>query len=293
MPQKSLTLVPDLRRKLKYLLDVRGGDMPGWSYRVTTQALLAAALTDMGTTTDEPTISRWKRHEDISNLVHIAPKIAQIFRCDEQSFRRNDLLTFVENTEGTAVPWHVLVATAAIAGTIAAKPLPIQAGVRALRPLVAYPTDVDWNDNIPLPELKPGSLFEVILPCPEIKVPRAASDRLHTLLFSGDGDGYVNWIPRFRGSKAFKDIGRILQGQDIRLPSFGGELKIDEQSQGKHDIVLLVTVEELPLALHAALEAEVENAGLLPALEVLARWLAPRLQNGRAAMGRRPYFVRA
>src|SRR4051812_5725807 len=105
MPATSLTHVPDLGSKLRYLLDVRGGDMPGWRHRITTQALLAQALTELGTNTDEPAISRWKRPEDIPNLVHIAPKIARIFRCDEQAFRRDDLLTFVEKTEGTAASW--------------------------------------------------------------------------------------------------------------------------------------------------------------------------------------------
>ena len=31
-----------------------------------------------------------------------------------------------------------------------------------------------------------------------------------------------------------------MPGQEIRLPSFGGALKVDEQSDGKHDIFLVL-----------------------------------------------------
>jgi hypothetical protein len=291
MLEMPLTHVTDLGQKLEYLLHVRGGDMPGWSHRVTSQKLLALALTELGTNTDEPTIARWKRPPgDIPNLVKVAPKIAEIFDCDEQSFRRDDIITFVEKTEGRSVSWGHLVATATIVGTIREKPAPSQGVMPALRPMNARPKEAQ-DAEAPLPVLRPGFPLEAALPCPDV-APGVPSGPRHVLLFSGDNDGYLNWLPRYRTSKAFKNLETIPAGTpEIRVPSFGGEITVDPDADGKHVIVLVVSVDELPAALRIALEAPVQNADLMEALTALARWLAPRLRDGRAAIRRRPYFV--
>ena len=293
MSDLAVTHVPDLKGKLDWLLNVWGGDMPGWNYRVTRhQYLLAKALTELGVHVTEATISREWRRGYIPNLVSVAPKIGQIFRCDGQSFRRDDLNTFIEKTEGKAPSWGTLVTTAAVVGTVAALPPPAPALHPTMHSLHAFPDDMERDEDDDLPFLKPGERLEAVLPIPKVR-PTVGDGRLYTLLFSGAPEGFLNWLPRGRSSKAFRGLDAVSPDTtEIRLPSFGGEIKIDPVASGKHNIVLVVTSERLPTALKMALEAKVENAELMPALAELAHWLAPRLHDGRAAIRRRPYFVK-
>lgn len=293
MEDRSPTWVRDLAEKLEYLLKVRGGDVSGWKHRrVTSQRLLSQALSEMRVPTDEPTIARWKRHGDIPNLVRVAPKIAEIFNCDEASFRREDYITFVEKTEGKQVSWDQLVASAAVVGSIAEMSSPTHAQPH-MQMRVAIPTDVRFDDE-ELPSLPRGARIAAVLPVPQLQALRMSGSIRHVLLFSGDRDGYLNWLPRFRSSKAFFNLEAIGPSvNEIRLPSLGGELKLTEQSSDRHDIVLVVSGDPLPPGLRGALEAPVQNAGLRDALESLTRWLVPRLTSGEAAICHRPYFVEA
>jgi hypothetical protein len=113
------------------------------------------------------------------------------------------------------------------------------------------------------------------------------------LAFSGDRDGYLNWMPRYRASKAFRGLERVSSAYtDIQLPALGGELRVAKLARGEHEIVLVVSREPYPEHLLERLSADAEDEALEPALVLLVAWLAPELDSGNAKILRRPYFVK-
>jgi len=115
---------------------------------------------------------------------------------------------------------------------------------------------------------------------------------LHVLLFNGDSDGYINWVPRLRDDPAFRNVETIKsKDREIALPRRGGELKVGDKAYGSHDIVLVASQELVPGDLEKELQRNLKDAALEPSLDRLARWLAPRIGKGTAGITRRTFFV--
>lgn len=275
--------VPDLMRKLRYLLKERPGEYydNGTRRLVETQKTLAAAVRK-----DPARVSEWKQSSIIPDLGAIAPRIAEIFTCDEQSFRRDDFVTFVEKIEGRMIGWAALVAGADVAGTIERWP-PAEPVIRARK---AGATGTSFEDeNTPMLPL--GAAFKVTLPVPRLKG-RGSSGMLHILLFNGDTDGYINWVPQSRENPAFWGIGTIGSATaEIALPRPGGELRVGDKAHGDHDVVLVVSQEPLPERLDTELQQDLRDAALQPSLDRLACWLALRMGQSTAGITRRTFFV--
>lgn len=275
--------VPDLTRKLRYLLRERGGEYldKGTRRPVRMQKTLADAVGK-----DPARVSEWIRSNVIPDLGAIAPRVAEIFTCDEQSFRRDDFVTFVEKTEGRVIGWAALVAGADVAGTIERWP-PAEPVVRT-RKAGASGTSFE-DENTPMLPL--GATFKVTLPVPRLKG-QGTPGMLHVLLFNGDTDGYINWVPQSRENPAFRNIAMVGSATaEIALPRTGGELRVGDKAHGDHDVVLVVSQEPLPERLGMELQQDLRDAALQPSLDRLARWLAPRMGKSTAGITRRTFFV--
>lgn len=275
--------VPDLMAKLRYLLKERPGEYNdnGTRRLVETQTALADAVRK-----DPARVSEWKHSSIIPDLGKIAPRIAEVFTCDEQSFRRDDYVTFVEKIEGRMIGWAALVAGADVAGTIK-RCSPAEPVIHARKAGAAGTSFEDENTPI----LPLGAAFKVTLPVPRLKQ-HGSSGMLHVLLFNGDADGYINWVPQSRENPAFRGIATVKSvTREIALPSNGGELRVGDKAHGDHDIVLVVSQEPLPERLGTELRQDLRDATLQPSLDKLAHWLAPRMGKGTAGITRRTFFV--
>ena len=275
--------VPDLEAKLDYLVRVRGDRRRGAAARnrrVTSKPSLAVELG-----VDNATIWRWEQGGRIPNLALHAPMIAAIFDCDEQSFRRDDLATFAAKCEGGTVGWGRLLSRAVI-------------DLSAIRPVPSL-RKADLAGGLQdrdLPIVEPGQAFEVEFPGGAAERAPAHWAGWHVLMFNGDRDGYLNWLPRHKATQEFGGLDRFPRAaRSIVAPRAGGRaLTAGETAWGEHDVVLVVSRDPIPTELEAELMKPLLNAALQPALDELARWVMPRLDlepEPEAAILRGLFFI--
>ncbi len=276
--------VPDLDQKLEYLIIERGDRRPKArrEFDVADQGTLAAAL---GVNSSQ--LTRWRQDSRIPRLAFYTPKIAEIFDCDGQSFRIDDYLTFRTKCEANQTTWGRLVHGARVA-LDAIRPAGWQGRAVGLEgdPLVE-------RDNLPI--VAPGQGF-----CVEFESPRNAQGKAlwagwHVLMFAGDRDGYLNWMPRYKTTPEFAGIERFPSHLiSIVVPRPGGRpLTAGSRAWGEHDVVLVASRDRISPELEAALAEPVANAALEPNLNLLAGWLALRMAKPvpEAALIRGPFFV--
>ena len=251
-------------------------------FEVVDQGTLAEAL---GVNSSQ--LTRWRKDSRIPRLAFYTPKIAEIFDCDGQSFRIDDYPTFRAKCEANQTTWGRLVHGAQVA-LDAIRPAAWRGRAAGLEgdPLVE-------RDNLPI--VAPGQAFSV-----EFESPRDAQDKAiwagwHVLLFAGDRDGYLNWMPRYKAELEFKGTERFpTTFTSIALPRPGGRLlTAGPRTWGEHDVVLVVSRDRISPELETALAQPVANAALDPSLNLLASWLAVRMAKPvpEAALIRGPFFV--
>jgi hypothetical protein len=153
--------------------------------------------------------------------------------------------------------------------------------------------DLVERDNIPI--VAPGQAFSVEFQSPRHHNDATAWAGWHVLMFNGDRDGYLNWMPRYKAEPEFTGTDRFPTGfASIAVPRFGSRpLIAGKRAWGEHDVILVVSRDPIPPELEAALEQPLVNAALEPTLNLLAIWLADRMAKEvpEADIVRGPFFV--
>jgi hypothetical protein len=154
----------------------------------------------------------------------------------------------------------------------------VQIDPEPLRALVARPESaVEY-----LPVVDKGSLIRLSL-----NVPRAATGRTlwsgwHVTLLSEDPRGFLCVLPRFLGTPEFPSLKYTRLPRNAQFNCSG--LRMDNNITGDHSFVLLANKEPLPPLITSLLLMEHEGETLLPALDLLASYLAPLCLNPRTGL---------
>lgn len=265
--------IPDLRQKLEYLfrLPVHGAcRQTGSAVPLNTQSNLALVLPDEGDSPgkslDRATLSRWLKDSRIPRASLYVPQICELYGCDERSFLDDSFELFCRTLEARPRNWPDLVATASDRGVT------IQERSNSL--LCPRGVSIDGEDPRPpevLPSVRSGAEIEISFTSPGgVEQPRWAD--WHMLLFCGDKEGWVNWWPRYGTNKAFRDLGRFPRDGQLHLPRIGGQLKVYDDAEGPHQVVLMVSREPVQDKLADRLRQEIPVKELERVLDRLAEW---------------------
>lgn len=222
------------------------------------------------------------KHSRIPKIAIHAPIIAHIFDIDEMSFREDSFSTFKSKCQMKLFNW----------GRVLAFATPDLKAVQPVRFAVRQ-SDLKRELCDELTVITPLQPFTVKLPSNPDQIDTARWANWHVLLFSGDRDGYMNWVPRHNTTQEFGGKDRFPRdSRSLTIPRAGRDpLVAGRTASGEHDVVMIVSRDRIPLELELQFQKKLYNAQLQPFLDKLAIWLFPRLEEQAAAVVRALYFV--